>query len=116
MKKIIFTVVVVLTFSGAFCQTTISVDSVSKHYGEKVTVCSKVFGTKALDKVTFINVGATYPNSLLTIVIFTKDKSNFKEPPEVLYNDKTICVTGVVKEYNSKPEIIVSSPDQITIE
>jgi micrococcal nuclease len=57
-----------------------------------------------------------YPNDLFTVVIFAKDKSNFKEAPEVMYNDKNICVTGVVKKYKDKPEIIVSSPDQITIE
>ena len=64
---------------------------------------------KALEKVTFINLGAAYPNSLLTVVIFTKDKSKFKEAPEAMYADKTICLTGELKEYNNKPEIIVSS-------
>ena len=116
MKKIILTAVITLVCLTAFCQTKISIDSVTKHYGEKITVCSKVYGTKALEKVTFINLGAAYPNRLLTVVIFTKDKSKFKEAPEAMYSDKTICVTGELKEYNGKPEIIVSSPDQITIQ
>src|SRR5450631_1926029 len=116
MKKIILVAVVTFASSIAFCQTKISIDSVTKHYGERVTVCSKVYGTKALEKVTFINLGAAYPNSLLTVVIFTKDKSKFKEAPEAMYADKTICVTGELKEYNNKPEIIISSPEQITIQ
>ena len=74
-----------------------------------------MYGTKALEKVTFINLGAPYPNSLLTLVIFAKDRSNFKEAPEAMYADKSICVNGELKEYNGKPEMIVSSPDQIII-
>ena len=92
MKKIILLAVITLVCSIAFCQTKISIDSVTKHYSETVTVCSKVYGTKALEKVTFINLGASYPNSLLTIVIFTKDKSKFKEAPEAMYADKDIFV------------------------
>lgn len=116
MKKIILIVVASFIYLSSFCQTKIRVDSAANHYGEKVTICSKVYGTKALEKVTFINLGAAYPNSLLTIVIFSKDRSNFKEAPEVMYEDKNICVTGVVKEYNGKPEIIVTSPNEINIQ
>ena len=103
-------------YAGGFCQSKINVDSAANHYGEKVTICSKVYGTKALEKLTLINIGDAYPKSPLTIVIFAKDRSNFKEAPDAMYNDKTICVTGVIKEYNSKPEIIVTSSDQITIQ
>lgn len=116
MKRIILITVAVLICSTAFCQSKINIESASSHYGEKVTICSKVYGTKALEKVTFINLGAAYPNSPLTLVIFAKDRSNFKEAPDAMYNDKNICVTGVVKEYKGKPEIIVTSPDQITIQ
>ena len=84
--------------------------------GQKVTVCSKVYGVKSLEKVSFINLGANYPNSLLTVVIFASDKVNFKEPIESLYTDKNICVTGTLKEYNGKPEIIISKPEDITIQ
>ena len=87
MKKIILITFATVLSSIAISQSKISIDSVTKHYGEKVTVCSKVYGTKALEKVTFINLGAAYPNSLLTLVIFTKDKSNFKDAPEVMYAD-----------------------------
>jgi aspartyl/asparaginyl-tRNA synthetase len=78
-----------------------------ERWGQKVTVCSKVYGVKSLEKVSFINLGANYPNSLLTIVIFAGDKANFKEPLESLYTDKNICVTGTLKEYNNKPEISI---------
>ena len=39
----------------------------------------------------------------------------FPEPPETLYADKQISVTGRVVEYKGKLEISVGGPDQITI-
>ena len=116
MKKIILGLVISFLSISSFGQTKISIEDASKHYGEKVTICSKVYGTKALEKVTFIDLGAAYPNSLLTVVIFAKDRTNFKEAPDAMYNDRNICVTGVVKPYKGKPEIIVSSPDEISIQ
>jgi DNA/RNA endonuclease YhcR with UshA esterase domain len=105
-----------LHFCYRFLSIKKSTDSAANYYGKKVTICSKVYGTKALKKVTFINLGAAYPNSLLTVVIFAKDRSKFKIAPDAMYNDKNICVTGIVKEYKGKPAIIVESPDQINIE
>src|SRR5450755_266220 len=100
MKKLVLSILTIFFYLITFCQTKISIDSVAKYMGQKVTVCSKVYGVKSLEKVSFINLGANYPNSLLTIVIFAGDKANFKEPIESLYTDKNICVTGSLKEYN----------------
>jgi DNA/RNA endonuclease YhcR with UshA esterase domain len=116
MQKILLIVAATFIYSTAFCQSQISIDSLKNHYGEKVIICSKVYGTKVLEKVTFINLGAAYPHSLLTLVIFSKDRSNFKEAPEAIYADKMVCVTGILKEYNGKAEIIVTSPDDINIQ
>ncbi len=82
MKKLILFALTIFFYSATFSQTKISIDSVSKYMGQKVTVCSKVYGVKSLEKVSFINLGANYPNSLLTIVIFARDKANFKQPLE----------------------------------
>ena len=98
-----------------FSQIKIPVDSASKHVGEKVIICSEVFGLKQMEKVTFINVGAAYPNSPLTLVIFAKDASQFGEDLSEKYTHKKICVTGVVKEFKGKVEILVESPTQITM-
>ena len=116
MKKIIF--VIVATFLGlqSFCQIKISIDSVATHKRENVIVCSEVHGIKSLEKMTFINLGIEYPNSPLTIVIFAKDKGNFKHSIESTYNGKNICVTGILQEYKGSPQIIISKADGITIQ
>lgn len=89
------------------------------HTGEKITVCDKVFETRFLEnsngQPTFLNIGAAYPNSPFTIVIFGNERANFKEKPEVFYNNKKVCATGLIKEYNGKPEMILSNESEIKI-
>ncbi|MEO8962499.1 MAG: hypothetical protein ABI325_11500 [Ginsengibacter sp.] len=99
-------------------QTKIPVDSVNSHKGELVIVCGKVFGSKYLEKsqLTFIDLGAAYPDAPLTIVIFEKSRANFPKSPETLYADKLICVTGKITEYNGKLQIVVESPKEIVVE
>ena len=116
MKNLIITSALLLSVSIAAAQTKVSIDSVKQYIGKTVTVCNEVFGVKTTDKVTYINVGAKYPNAPLTIIIFKKDlEANFKETPEKLYGNQQICVTGVVKEYKGRMEIIVSRPEDIIV-
>lgn len=117
MKRMIIVAVISLISSFAFSQVKVNVEDVNKHIDENATVCTKVFGTKYFDRsqMTLLNVGAAFPNSPLTIVIMGKDLANFKVAPEKMYADKDICVTGTIKEYKGKTEIIVSDPAQIII-
>ena len=78
-------------------------------------VCSKVYGIKELPNINFINLGAPFPDNPLTVVVFSGDKANFKDGLAI-YDNKTICVTGIIKEYKGKPEIIISHSDEITIQ
>lgn len=94
----------------------IDAKNAAQYIGKKVTACSRVYGIKALDKVTFINAGERYPNSTLTIVIFEKDRKNFQPSIEELYTDKNICVKGEVVDYKGKAEIIVTKPEDIIIQ
>jgi DNA/RNA endonuclease YhcR with UshA esterase domain len=63
--------------------------------------------------VTYLNLGADFPNSKLTIVIFQKDLVNFPLKPSDKYKGMNVCVTGAVKKYKEKLEIIANGPDQI---
>lgn len=90
------------------------------HIGENAVVCGKVFTTKFIDKPgrkpTFLNLGASYPNQLLTIVIFGADRPNFTYKPESFLIDKNVCAKGRIELYKEKPQIIVSKPDQILLQ
>ena len=50
-----------------------------------------------------------------TAVIFRSDFGKFPKQPELYYNGKNVQVTGKVKEYKGKPEIILKDPAQIRI-
>ena len=117
MKSILTLLVSALIAGPTFSQPKINVQDAGKHIGENVTICSKVYGIKYIDRsgVTLINLGAAYPSSPLTLVIFGKDRNNFPKVPEKMYSDKQICVTGKIEEYKGKDEIIISKPDEIVI-
>lgn len=116
MRKLLFTAAFSVAALLSFGQTKVPVDSVSKHIGDSVTICSGVFGVKSLEKLTFINLGAAYPNSPLTVVIFTKDLGNFKGTPADLYSNKKVCVTGKLEEFKGKPQIVVTKPEEISVQ
>jgi hypothetical protein len=92
----------------------ISPEMASDYVGKDVVVCGKVYGVKESAKVNFLNMGAAFPNSPFTVVIFSADKENMKIKLSK-FNGKTICVKGTVVEYNGKAEIIVKSESQIEI-
>jgi hypothetical protein len=92
----------------------INVNDASSYIGQTVKVCALVYGTKELNSgMTFINLGAAYPNSPLTLVIYGDDKSNFKQNPAKYYDGKKICLTGKVSEYKGKSQIVVHREEEI---
>ena len=119
MHKFSFGLVAALYAAVSFAQTKVPIDSVSYYVGRNVNVCSKVYNSRALEKMTLINLGAAYPKSTLSIIIFNKDLKNFSSPPEHMYKDKTICVTGLIHEFRtqliSRLEIVITKPEEMVI-
>jgi hypothetical protein len=89
---------------------TSSVQDAAQHYNEYVNVCAKVYGIKALDNLTLVNLGAAYPNQPLTIVL--RDAAREIGPS---LEGKNICVTGTVVAYREKPEIVVTDPKLVVV-
>jgi hypothetical protein len=94
--------------NGASAPRTIAVQDAAQHYNENVQCCAKVYGIKALDNLTLVNLGAAYPNQPLTVVL--RDAARDMGPG---LDGKTICVTGTVVSYRDKPEIVVTDPKMI---
>jgi len=88
----------------------IDVADAQAHVGENVVVTSKVFGTKALEGLTLVNLGAAYPNQVMTVVLRGAATSVAGE-----IDGKTIQVTGKVEMYKGKPEIIVRDPKSVVV-
>ena len=96
---------------------TMSPDDVAGHVGENATVCGAVasakFAARSRSQPTFLDMGKPYPNSAFTVVIFGDDRPKFGTP-ETTLRGKRVCVTGQIRDYRGKPEIILSDPSQLT--
>ena len=112
MKKILLIIALFLTVLSCNAQTKITPEQAKDNIGKNVQVCGKVYNVYTSKKGnTFLNFGGKYPNQAFAATIFASDKNNFKT---LDYANKEICVTGYIKEYNGKPEIIVKYESQIS--
>jgi DNA/RNA endonuclease YhcR with UshA esterase domain len=84
------------------------------YYGKTVTIEGEVVAAYNSSKACFLNFHHNW-KKYFTGVIFASDFHKFSPPPEVKYKNKTVRITGRVKEYQGKPEIIVDDPSQIEV-
>jgi hypothetical protein len=118
MKKLFIPGIALLATQISFGQT-VSIDSVAKYEGKTVTVCSKVTGIHVSSgdkKNVNLNFGKPFPENSFSVFITEADLKNFKYNPAETLKDKTICVTGKVKIYKDKPEIVVTKEEEIKVQ
>jgi len=92
----------------------ISWKDADKYYGKIVTVEGKVVSTYNSGKACFLNFHRNWKR-YFTAVIFASNFHKFEPPPEIKFKAKHVRVTGLVREYKGKPEVIVNNPSQIEI-
>lgn len=86
----------------------------SHHVGQTVTVEGSVASVhEARSGTTFLNFGSAYPNQAFTAVIFRSAASRFPNPQQ--WEGKRVRVTGQVRLYRGKPEIILETASQLTV-
>lgn len=108
LMKIFALSILLFVFIDSNAQT-ISADSAKYYLGKHITVCDKVFSTFESDSgTTFLNFGGFYPNQTFSVVIFEKDANKFTALRSL--KGKSVCVTGLINEYNHKPSLILSDP------
>jgi hypothetical protein len=119
MKKGLAAILGLFLVISASAQKEISMDSLSQHIGDSITVCTKIYGgiylDKSKDSITLLNAGAAYPNAPLTILIKIDARKEFKEYAEVFFKDKEVCISGKIILYKEKPEIIVYDEKQMVL-
>lgn len=84
--------------------------------GQIRTVTGKVIDTYQSKKCVYLNFGEDYKTDF-TIVIFSDCLDYFHKEninPSVFYKNKTVEITGKIREYNG-PEIIAHIPEDINI-
>lgn len=86
------------------------------YIGQYKTV--RFFVKKSYDsgKAVFLNNKNNFEDpDNFTAVIFESDKNKFPPQPADIYSGKTIDVTGIIKEYKGRAEIILKDKSQIRI-
>ena len=87
------------------------------HVGESATVCGTVasakYAARANGSPTFLDLDQASPNTIFTVVIWGENRAAFGTP-EITLLRKQICVTGTIKLFRGKPEIIIRNPNQLT--
>lgn len=92
----------------------ISWQDADKYYGKYATVEGTIVGTYNSEKVCFLNFHPDYKNHF-TAVIFASAFPYFPENPETYYEGKKVYVSGYIKKYKGKPEIILNDSSQIEV-
>ncbi len=92
---------------------TVAPPDASSYVGQTVTIKGIVDGvhTASRSGVTFIDMGGQYPNNSFTGVIFREDTAKF--PSVGSLSGKVVEITGRVRLYKGKPEIILKAAGQL---
>ena len=105
-----------LMVSTAGAETVISDTEAAQHVGQAVSVegsITKVFKSK--NGNTFLNFGGNYPD-VTFVVWIPEDAPEVADPDLTNLQGKKVKITGTIQLYRGKPEIKVSSKEQIAIE
>lgn len=85
----------------------------TNYYNKEMTVTGKVAQVTIRPTVTFINLDKPYPRSPFAVVIIHQHSSFFGDVNAL--RGKTIEITGKIKKYNGKPEIMLDNTNQLTV-
>jgi hypothetical protein len=101
-------------------EISISANEAQNHAGTPAEVCGEVASTSFLEhidgKPTFLNFERPHPDQVFTVVIWGEHRSLWQQPPDQLYHNRFLCVTGRIDEHDGVPQIVVSSPDQTQLQ
>ena len=111
----VLTAVAALLVWGQGAATPICPGEAAKHVGEKVAVQGRVTTVTVLDKdhTIYINFGEPYPHQTFTAVLYDSVAARFPDPKTLL--GKTVVIHGTVRLRGKRPQIILSSPEQINV-
>ncbi len=84
------------------------------HVGRDVIVEGTLVRVRRAKRVLFLNFHSNW-RKYVTVVIPGRDLGLFPRDPETFYGGKTVRVRGTVALYDGRPEIVVRTPEDITI-
>lgn len=88
----------------------VKLDDIKNYIGKEVKVKGKVYSSKDIGSMVLINLGAAYPNQMLTVAL----KGNAKSLASQIDN-KMVTVQGTVIEFKGKPEIVINDTNKFDV-
>jgi hypothetical protein len=115
-RRIFALLVLFLASAGTVHSASLGPEEAAKHVGERAIVCgsiaSSTYAPRSRGEPTFLNLGKPYPDHIFTAVIWGEDRAKFGSP-ELSLRGKRICVTGEIRFFRGRPEIILREPGQL---
>jgi micrococcal nuclease len=106
-----------LTVSTRSHAATLTAAQARDHIGENATICGAVasatFAAHTQGTPTFLNLDQPYPTHIFTVMIWGNDRPKFSKP-EVIYKGKRLCITGIIKNFRGRPEVVVQILASVT--
>jgi len=103
-----------LSLSSIYAQKTFTPAEAKDHIDETVIIkgiVDQVSTTKGGQ--IYFNMGGKYPSNTFSAVILKTNASKFENIQS--YEGKAVEITGKVKMYNNKPEIILEKKEQLKL-
>lgn len=111
--RLTFCLLLVIASPACSRSPTVPPDEAASHTGQIVTVEGTVteVHTARSGSATFLDMGGQYPNQVFTGVIFARDMATVGDVSDL--DGKTVDIKGLVRMYRGRPEIVISSRNQI---
>lgn len=84
-----------------------------KHINTEAIVTGKIAEVNVAERLIRLNFERPYPSNSFTAVIFADKTNLFPNVREL--KDKTVEVTGKIADYRGRPEIILTSTNQLKV-
>jgi micrococcal nuclease len=103
-----------LTASHSRSGAAVPWEEAHRHEGKEIAVEGTIVRTHRTAKVLYLNF---HPNwkRYLSLVIPASDLHRFPQDPEKAYKGKMVRARGEVQIYKGRPEMVVHSPEDITV-
>jgi hypothetical protein len=88
-------------------------DKAKANVGTQAVVTGKIAEVNVAEKLVRLNFDKPFPNQTFTAVVFA-DKTNLFPGLEKL-EGKTVTVKGTINEYRGRPQIILTSTNQLSV-
>jgi len=114
MGKLLPLLALLVVQAVAFAGETIQPEQAKDYVGQTVTVTGKVIEVTDHNGNIFINFGAKYPQQPFYGFVAARD-ANYLDGKITFQSlqGQTASITGEVKLYKGKPEIVITQEDQV---